>query len=407
MDCSSREPSRSRLDRGGLRLGALMLALIGYGCGDASRIELPDPTGDRGSDRAALADAFEQVPAGGTVSFGAGTYLIGGERLTLTTPGVSLVGHADGTTLLGCTEDEIDVGTTRDFDTNCDGIRLGAEAQRVSGLRFESFDMSLDIEHVERSDRTVSFTGGQVVEGNSFLNSASLQITVDADSTVLIRGNEFRNTWHALAILGRNVHVLDNDISTPEPELVPMGYPGGAVGISPGPTGVCDSVLVEGNRIDGHSEAVMIATLPMVPGSVCSGITVRNNEITVRTIRIPADPRSAIFPTRTSLAPSFSPYRFGWSILSVSSRRASRSVGKPGLPKAAGPRPLRSPVSRGSWWRRIGSPERSDWESSSSAWTTAASSATRSRFDPRPPLRRGRVSSSVATWVPVSGWYSA
>jgi hypothetical protein len=296
MDCSSRGPSRSRLNRGGVRLGTSILVLINFGCGDALRIDLPDPTGDRESDRAALTTAFEQVPPGGTISFGTGTYVIGGESLTLTTPGVSLLGHPDGTTLLGCTGEELEGVTPRDFQANCRGIRLGAEAQRVSGLRFESFSMSLQIEQVIGSDRTPPFTGGQIVEGNSFSNSAFFEITVDADSTVLIRGNEFRNMWHAFAILGRNVHVLDNDISVPEPTLVPMGYPGGALGIAPGPAGTCGSMLVEGNRIDGHSEAVMIGTLPIVAGASCSDITVRNNEITMRPIHVPADPTVSNLP---------------------------------------------------------------------------------------------------------------
>lgn len=117
----------------------------------------------------------------------------------------------------------------------------------------------------------------------------SFELVLDADSTIRIRRNVFRNTWHAVAIGGRNIHVTDNDIAVPEPERVPFGYAGVAIGIRPlGDDGVCSSMVVAGNRIDGHTEAVAIAVFPQdSPGAECSHITIRDNEIVMRRVRRP------------------------------------------------------------------------------------------------------------------------
>ena len=172
-------------------------------CGGPSRIEVAPPTGDRDIDRAALAGAFGQALPGETIQFQAGTYLIGGEPIALRTPDVSLVGDPAGTTLLGCTLEELDALTPRTFMSNCGGVRLEGEAQRVANLRFESFALSLEIALPVSPDGPElerAFTGGHILERNSFVNSFSLQIELDADSTVVVRDNEFLNTWHAVAI---------------------------------------------------------------------------------------------------------------------------------------------------------------------------------------------------------------
>ena len=90
--------------------------------------------------------------------------------------------------------------------------------------------------------------------------------------------------------------MIDNDMSVPEPDLVPMGSAGGGVAVAPGSAGICSSVLVEGNRIDGYSEGVMIAALTAAPGAGCSDITVRNNDIVASSWRVPADPRINTVP---------------------------------------------------------------------------------------------------------------
>jgi hypothetical protein len=185
--------------------------------------------------------------------------------------------------------------TREDFWDTCNGFTLAGEAQRVSDIRFEGFNYALRIRHpdaVGLPERDLPFVGGHVIEGNVFRDVSTFSIGLDADSVVQIRDNAFRNTWHAIALGGRNVWIVNNDISVPEPERVSAGYPGGAIGIRPY-DGVCESILVEGNRIDGHTEGVMVALFPQdAPGSSCSGITVRGNEISMRPVLFPdRDPR--------------------------------------------------------------------------------------------------------------------
>lgn len=266
-----------------------------YPAASSDTVHVAPPTGETEIDRANVQAAFDAVQPGGTVIFAAGSYVIGGEGLVLRTPGVALRGDSDGTTFLGCTRKQRRSLGADEFSEVCgDGFVLAAEAQRVSGLRFESFSLALSIQEateVEAQGRTASFTGGHVVEDNSFHDGFSFRIALDADSTVRVRRNVFRNVWHAVAIGGRNIQVTNNDISVPEPERVPFGFAGVAIGIRPlGDDGACSSMVVAGNRIDGHTEAVAIAVFPQdPPGSVCSDITVRDNEIVMRPVRMPDD----------------------------------------------------------------------------------------------------------------------
>lgn len=158
-------------------LPVALVVLLLSGCGNSARIHLPPPTGDRTNDLAVVADAFERVEPGGTIVFAAGSYLIGSEGVVLRTPGVKLQGHPDGTTLLGCTvEERADPGMGYFWEV-CDGLILGAEAPRVSGLRFDGFSAALTIEEPSAegeppgsagSDRASAFIGGHVIEGNTF-----------------------------------------------------------------------------------------------------------------------------------------------------------------------------------------------------------------------------------------------
>jgi hypothetical protein len=292
-----RSRARIRVCRNGMtkrRLERIPLAVVFLsGCGNAARIDLPEPTGDRARDHAAVAEAFERVQPGGTIAFAAGTYLIGSDGLFLRTPGVTLQGHRDGSTLVGCTAEERadpDFGNPREV---CNGFVLAAEEQRVRGLRFESFDVPLYIGAEAAADGPVqppSFSGGHIIEDNTFQDVGSAYVDLDADSTVWIRRNVFRNTGHAVGIYGRNISVIDNVISAPEPERVPGGFTGVAIGIRPDDNGTCSDILVEGNRIEGHTDGVGIAVLPQdPPGAACSDITVRSNEIVMRPLLYPED----------------------------------------------------------------------------------------------------------------------
>jgi hypothetical protein len=282
-----------------ISLSAIVIVLSGC-AGAASRaqpaldtVRVAASTGERASDRASDQAAFDAVQPGGTVAFAAGTYVIGGDGLVLRTPGVALIGHPAGTILQGCTREQRIGLEANEFPEACgDGLVLAAEAQRVSILRFESLWLALSIREATESEkqrRSPGFTGGHVVEDNSFHDGFSFSIVLDADSTIRIRRNVFRNTWHAVAIGGRNIHVTDNDIAVPEPERVPFGHGGVAIGIRPlGADGVCSFMVVAGNRIDGHTTAVAIGVFPQdPPGAECSHIMVRDNEIVMRRVRMP------------------------------------------------------------------------------------------------------------------------
>ena len=254
----------------------------------ADTVQVAPPTGDAETDRANVKAAFDAVQPGGTVQFAPGTYVVGGEGLVLRTPGVTLQGHPGGSTLLGCAPEDT-VGSSE--DTCGDGLVLAAGLQRVTGLRFESFSTALAIEEPAApvgTDHTAPGSGGHLIERNSFRNSGSVSIALDADSAVVVRDNAFENMWHAVSLRGRNLAFIENDISAPEPGEVPQGYPGGAVGISQDRSGNCESILVARNHIDGYTEGVMLILFPMMaPGAKCSAITVRDNDISMRSVRIP------------------------------------------------------------------------------------------------------------------------
>ena len=267
---------------------SLALLLV-CGCAEGGTVFVADPTGDRVQDRNAVAMAFERARPGDVVQFGPGTYLIGGEPMIIGTPGISLRGHAEGTTLLGCSREERTEGVP------CGGFLLAGEAQHVSGLRFEVFRGALwvlDPEVAGLAERDPAFVGGQVLEDNHFEEISSVYLLLDADSTVYFRRNVFRNSWHPIVAAGRNIHVLDNELSVPSPEDGPGGHPDFGIAAAPN-DGVCESILIEGNRIDGHSTGVMFRIDPNRDlGATCSDITVRDNDITLRPIYMPeVDPR--------------------------------------------------------------------------------------------------------------------
>jgi hypothetical protein len=282
----------------------LLLPLVPVlGCAENLIVEVATPSGERVRDRQAVEAALQAVRPGGTVVFAAGEYLVGGGALESTTPDVTLRGHAAGTTLTGCSEAERQLIDREDFYLECgDGLVLTGRAQRVLDLRFRSFSTALAIEHGAGAPPFESVgvpSGGHRVEGSTFEDLTSgVVVNLDADSTVTIRNNVFRNTWHAASLEGRKILFVENDISVPDPSRAPRGYPGGAVGIAPplDREGACESMSVERNRISGHTEAVMVALFPPTrsdavetPTSSCSDITIRDNVIVMRPVYVPLD----------------------------------------------------------------------------------------------------------------------
>jgi hypothetical protein len=270
----------------------------------ADTVYVAAPTGERETDRENVQAAFDAVQPGGTVVFAAGTYVVGGEGLVLRTPGVALRGDPDGTTLQGCTQTQrrspcrqCSPNSLRRAATASSSRRRRNGSRACASSHSASRSVSERRRRAEAQGRSASFTGGHVVEDNSFHDGISFEIVLDADSTVRVRRNAFRNVWHAVAIVGgRNIHVTENDVSVPEPERVPFGFAGVAIGALADADGACSSMIVEGNRIDGHTEALAIAVFPhRLPGSACSDITIRDNEIVMRPVRRP-DGRLAIAP---------------------------------------------------------------------------------------------------------------
>jgi hypothetical protein len=106
----------------------------------------------------------------------------------------------------------------------------------------------------------------------------------------VIRGNRFINVFHALsAPQASHLHFIENDISVPEPHLVPaMGYPSFAVAISAlADGGICEHNVISDNRIEGHPIAIRSGTRP---GNTCRNNQIRNNTIRVSLVSLPASP---------------------------------------------------------------------------------------------------------------------
>jgi uncharacterized protein len=236
------------------------------------------------------------VRPGGTVQFAAGTYRLGG-RIEVSVTGVVLLGSPAGTTLRGCDPAELvnyDDPALR--SGSCAGLELTGARQTVRNLTFEHVSWaSLNIIGGRDGQRLLpAGIGGHIIEGNTFRDSDSFNVVSDASEPIVIRGNSFVNTYHAVAIQGRNVHFLDNVISAPDPQRIPYGRADIAVGIAQfratGPP--CGDNLIAGNRIDGHPEGIAIAVF--APEASCRRNIVRDNTIAVARTTLPAWERLAI-----------------------------------------------------------------------------------------------------------------
>jgi len=275
-----------------LALGALALlcsaltAVAADGSAEDGVVQVAPPTGDRAKDQASVRAALDSVAPDGTVRFGPGTYVIGSPGIVVATSGVTLIGHSEGTTLQGSTSAEMADIEEEEFFRQSAGLVLTGARQTVRGLTFEHFSIALWIlapRGKPDAPPGANVEGGHLIEGNTFRNSVSVQTHVNADAAVVFRKNRFRNTYHAIAIMGRNVHFLENDVAAPQPERVPFGWPSLAIGLRPEPGVPCNGNRIEGNTIDGHTDGVVLGVLPPDgPGEVCEGNTIRNNTIRMR-----------------------------------------------------------------------------------------------------------------------------
>jgi hypothetical protein len=258
----------------------------------ADVVHVAPPTGVLDADRASISAALAQVRPGGTVHFAPGTYLVG-EILPVPTPRITLLGHPQGTTLRGCDPagyEEMEWAASRagrDWSVlipivrSCGTFELSGGHSTIRALTFEYTRMGVILGccHAERDRRLTD--GGYLIEGNTFRNSGNgiRPGMLSADPTV-IRGNTFINTFHAVSAWGGHLHILENDISVPEPHRVPgVGHPSFAIALC----GEHNHIV--GNRIEGHPDGILLIA---DPGDVCRENVIRDNTIAVRRVPFPA-----------------------------------------------------------------------------------------------------------------------
>jgi hypothetical protein len=255
-------------------------------------VHVAPPTGDPEVDRAGILAAFQRVSPGGTVRFAPGTYLVG-ELIRLDVPRVTLLGDPHGTTLRGCEPADYeemewasasagnDPPTRADIVRRCGMFELTGGHATVRGFTFEYSRMGLVLGccHGERPERRTD--GGYRIEDNTFRNTGNgIRPGLLTSEPTVIRRNRFVNTFHAISARGGHLHILDNDISVPEPSQVPgMKHPSFAVAFCG------EHNVVAGNRIGGHPEAVLLIA---DPGFDCRHNVIRDNTIVVSRVPIPA-----------------------------------------------------------------------------------------------------------------------
>jgi len=260
-------------------------------------VHVAPPTGERETDRASILAALEVVQLGETVQFAPGTYLMGGEIIRVTVPRITLQGHPEGTTLRGCNPDEFPMEDPFEFGNNCNGIELAGGWQTVRDLTFEHAFWALHVGCCwDGFPNMRSGEGGHLIEGNTFRSSSNaVRVHGFWSEPTVIQNNKLLNNWHSVAIYGNTVHLLDNDISAPEPEDVQwFGFPWEGIHISrpvnlktaEGGSRSCQNNVVAGNRIDGVLEGILMTADE--PEIICRNNVIRDNTIVVRRARPPA-----------------------------------------------------------------------------------------------------------------------
>jgi parallel beta-helix repeat protein len=268
----------------------------------ADTVQVAVPTGDRETDRALIIAALEEVPSGGTVQFGPGTYINGSSTLSeinVTAPGITLLGHARGTILRGCDPDgfEPDIYELG----NCMGLELTGGHQSVRNITFEYFWYALSVGGLGyrctapdecAPDGTESLIGGYRVEGNTFRYVIGMGVRGNWSEPAVIRRNTFLNVFHAVSVIGGIAHVLENEIEAADPGQVPFfGHPGGAISIVAVAELLvprCDSNVIAGNRIVGHPESINVRLTASNEAESCIENVIRDN--TIVNSRIPESP---------------------------------------------------------------------------------------------------------------------
>jgi parallel beta-helix repeat protein len=265
-------------------------------------IHVAPPTGVRETDRASVLSAVDRVLPGGTVQFAPGTYIVG-RMISIAKPGVTLLGHPDGTTLRGCDArgfdqvgrdmvatwmGELGPGESQTSMDDCSIFGFTGGHATVRGLTFESAWSGLILGCCEAELKARPTDGGYLIESNTFRDiiNGVRAIHWAADSTV-IRRNTFVNTFHAVSAFGSRLHVLDNEVSVPDAARISViGYPGFAIAVAggtlPGDTAAipCDGNVIGGNRVEGHPDGIVVIALP---GTTCRHNVILDNAILAST----------------------------------------------------------------------------------------------------------------------------
>ncbi len=250
------------------------------------------PTGERETDRASIVKALEGIAPGGTLQFAPGTYLMGGEIIRITVPNITIKGHPDGTILRGCDPGEFSMADIEAFGNNCNGLEVYAGGVSVLDLTFENIFWALHIGCCWKSiPKMMPGDGGHIIEGNTFIgNSNALRVNGYWSQPTVIRNNRFRNNWHAIAVYGNTVHILDNEITAPAPGKVQgFGFPAEGIHLAR-PLELhesandsirsCKNNVISGNFIEGVTEGIMMTA--DVPGITCRNNVISNNTIIVK-----------------------------------------------------------------------------------------------------------------------------
>jgi hypothetical protein len=241
----------------------------------AGVVQVAPPTGSYPADRASVESALAQVQPGGTVQFAPGTYVIGNPEpyswdfLRVTVPEITLSAHPDGTTLRGCAPAEM-------AQASCNGLELSGGDQTVRGFTFVDMWVAVILgdPNLEPSENTV---GGYLVEDNSFRNSAvGVGIWSGWQEPAVIRNNTFVNLAFGVEAYGRTYHVLENDFSNPQPELIPPWWDRGWTAIQAATWNMeCDHNVFARNRIEDYVDGIGLQSW----GRSCSQNVIRENTI--------------------------------------------------------------------------------------------------------------------------------
>ncbi len=292
-----------------LLIAALPLSaqnIHGTASGALDTIFVSPPKGELETDRTSILSALDLVQTDGTIQFATGTYLVG-KGISVKVPGVTLIGHPEGTIIRGCDPGEME---DRKFATvNCNGIELAGSNQTVRGFIFEYTYWALHLgccrnERIkyEMPDSTFvegsaiyNIGGGHLVEDNTFRFSMSgIRMNGDWEEPAIVRNNRFLNNWHGVSINGNTVHLFDNSFSVPEPAKIPASeFAWDAVKIGPPlpMQGVEETYLREGsgniisnNKIEDYHQGISIAVYE--PGTSCRKNIISDNTINVRRARV-------------------------------------------------------------------------------------------------------------------------